>query len=264
MVADLTGLPIAERLACSTRRTAAAEAMTLARRASQGRAAASFVVDADALPQTIAVIATRAEPLGIEVRRRRPDADGLPDGEFFGAAAAVPGRLRRGARPRGRSSRPRTSAGALVTVAADLLALTPAARRPASSAPTSPSARTQRFGVPLGFGGPHAGYLAVRAGLERIAARPAGRRVRRRRRRPGLPARAADPRAAHPPGEGDQQHLHRAGAARRDGRHVRGLPRAGRAARRSPRRTHRHAAVAGRRAARRRRRGRARRRSSTP
>ena len=112
---------------------------------------------------------------------------------------------------------------------------------------------TQRFGVPMGFGGPHAGYLAVRAGLERSLARSAGRRERRRRRRAGVPAGPADPRAAHPPREGDQQHLHRPGAARRDGLDVRRLPRAGRAGRdRRPGRAVRRGA--GRGAARRRRR----------
>ncbi len=76
--------------------------------------------------------------------------------------------------------------------------------------------------------------MAVRSGLQRqLPGRLVGR-VPRRRRQPGVPARPADPRAAHPAGEGDQQHLHRAGAARRDGRHVRRLPRPRRPDRRSP------------------------------
>ena len=83
----------------------------------------------------------------------------------------------------------------------------------------------------MGFGGPHAGYLAVHA---KHARQLPGRLVgvsRRRRRRTGLPAGAADPRTAHPPRQGDQQHLHRAGAAGGDGRHVRQLPRRRRAGR---------------------------------
>ena len=104
----------------------------------------------------------------------------------------------------------------------------------------------------MGFGGPHAGYLAVRAGPRAPAARPPGRRLRRRRRRAGLPAGAADPRAAHPPGEGHLQHLHRAGAAGRHGRACTPSTTAPTGCAAIARRVHRHAARARRRAARRR------------
>ena len=91
--------------------------------------------------------------------------------------------------------------------------------------PTSRPGSTQRFGVPLGFGGPHAGYLAARSWPRTSAARAPGRRIGRRRGASRLPAGAADPRAAHPAREGDEQHLHGSGAARRDRQHVRRLPR---------------------------------------
>ncbi len=96
MVADLTGLPTANA-SLLDEGTAAAEAMTLVRRANRA-SPGRFVVDADALPQTIAVIATRAGPLGIEVRGGRPDrraARGRP----LRRARAVPGRRRARARP---------------------------------------------------------------------------------------------------------------------------------------------------------------------
>ena len=95
----------------------------------------------------------------------------------------------------------------------------------------------------MGFGGPHAGYMAVREKLRPQPARPAGRRLRGRRRQPGLPAGPADPRAAHPPREGHQQHLHRAGPARRHGRRCTPSTTAPTGLRTIARRTHRYAAV---------------------
>ena len=108
MVTDLTGLPVAG--ACLLdEATAAAEAMTLARRTSKAPADAVFVVDADVLPQTLAVIQTRAEPLGLEVVVADVHADGLPDRDAVRPPAAVPGRDRGGPRPVRSSPRRRTS-----------------------------------------------------------------------------------------------------------------------------------------------------------
>src|SRR5699024_9435559 len=139
------------------------EAMTLMRRAVRG-GPDRLVVDADALPQTIAVIQTRAEPLGIDVVVADL-TDGLPEGEFFGVIAQYPG-----ASGRVRDLEPVVTAahdrGALVTVAADLLALT-VLTSPGEAGADVAVGSSQRFGVPLGYGGPHAGYMAVRSGLER-------------------------------------------------------------------------------------------------
>ena len=85
---------------------------------------------------------------------------------------------------------------------------------------------SQRFGVPLGYGGPHAGVLRDARRAQAQPARPSRRRLGRQRGPPRVAARAADARAAHPAREGDEQHLHRAGAARRDRRPVRHVPRA--------------------------------------
>lgn len=162
MVSDLTGLATANA-SMLDEATAAAEAMTLARRASKSGSDV-YVVDADALPQTVAVLRTRAQPLGIEVRVCDVTED-LP-AEFFGAHLQFPG-----ASGRLRDDTAVVAAahavGAVVTVAADLLALT-VLRAPGAIGADVAVGTTQRFGVPMGFGGPHAGYLAVRAGLERM------------------------------------------------------------------------------------------------
>ncbi|MCU1586720.1 MAG: glycine dehydrogenase, partial [Frankiales bacterium] len=162
MVADLTGLPTANA-SLLDEGTAAAEAMTLCRRQSKAAAGAVFAVDEDCHPQTIAVVKTRALPLGLPVEVR--DLSGELPAEVFGVLVQYPG-----SSGRIRPLRPLVDAahaqGALVAVAADLLALT-LIESPGDAGADVAIGTSQRFGVPLGYGGPHAGYLAVRDGLER-------------------------------------------------------------------------------------------------
>ncbi|WP_199509533.1 aminomethyl-transferring glycine dehydrogenase [Nucisporomicrobium flavum] len=163
MVTDLTGLTTANA-SMLDEGTAVAEAMTLARRSSKSKSSV-YVVDADTLPQTLAILRTRAEPLGIDVRLVDLDAgEELPE-EFFGLHLQYPG-ASGAVRDHAALVEAAHAVGALVTVAADLLALT-LLRPPGEIGADIAAGTTQRFGVPLGFGGPHAGYLAVRAGLER-------------------------------------------------------------------------------------------------
>ncbi|MFI6890104.1 aminomethyl-transferring glycine dehydrogenase [Streptosporangium canum] len=160
VVSDLTALDVAGA-SLLDEATAAAEAMTLARRAGRAKSAV-FVVDADALPQTKAVLRTRAEPLGIELVESDFTAE-LP--ECFGVLVQYPG-----ASGRVRDFRSIADAaharGAQVVAAADLLALTLLAA-PGEFGADIAIGSSQRFGVPLGFGGPHAAYMAVRDGLQR-------------------------------------------------------------------------------------------------
>jgi len=160
VVSDLTALDVAGA-SLLDEATAAAEAMTLARRAGRGPSKV-FVVDADALPQTKAVLRTRAEPLGIELVESDFTAE-LP--ECFGVLVQYPG-----ASGRIRDFRAIADAaharGAQVVAAADLLALTLLAA-PGELGADIAVGSSQRFGVPLGFGGPHAAYMAVRDGLQR-------------------------------------------------------------------------------------------------
>ncbi|MBW3666087.1 MAG: aminomethyl-transferring glycine dehydrogenase [Actinobacteria bacterium] len=155
MVSDLTGLDIANA-SLLDEPTAAAEAMAMARRLAEGDRSV-FYIDPDTHPPTEAVIRTRAEAVGVEVRHLDYDAD--PE-EAFGILLHYPGSS--GAIPDHRATVGRfKEAGAIVAVATDLLALTllsPPGEWGADIAVGS----SQRFGVPLGYGGPHAGFIATR------------------------------------------------------------------------------------------------------
>ncbi|HLU70785.1 MAG TPA: aminomethyl-transferring glycine dehydrogenase [Nonomuraea sp.] len=160
VVSDLTGLPVAGA-SLLDEATAAAEAMTLARRAGKVKSPV-FVVDADTLPQTKAVLATRAEPLGITLVESDLEGE-LP--ECFGVLIQYPGASGRLRDFRDVAERAH-QAGALVVAAADLLALTLVAA-PGELGADIAVGSSQRFGVSFGFGGPHAAYMSVREGLQR-------------------------------------------------------------------------------------------------
>ena len=140
-------------------------------------------------------------------------------------AGAVPRHRRRGPRlPRACVERAH-AAGALVTAATDLLAPDAARARRASGARTSRSATRSASACRMGYGGPHAAFFATRDAYKRLHAGTHHRRLPRPGRASGAADGAADPGAAHPAGQGDQQRLHRPGAPRGDGEHVRGVPR---------------------------------------
>ncbi|MBK5307817.1 MAG: aminomethyl-transferring glycine dehydrogenase [Frankiaceae bacterium] len=169
MVEDLTGLAIAGA-SLLDEGTAAAEAMTLARRMSKAPAGAVFLVDADCHPQTVAVLRTRALPLGLPVQVVDLSTNGVDDQlpadtEVFGVLLQYPGSSGavRDLAPVIAEAHER---GAVVAVAADLLALT-LLTSPGELGADVAIGSSQRFGVPLGYGGPHAGYMCVRKGLER-------------------------------------------------------------------------------------------------
>ncbi|GAC1383309.1 MAG: aminomethyl-transferring glycine dehydrogenase [Marmoricola sp.] len=162
VISDLTGLGTANA-SLLDEGTAAAEAMTLVRRANP-KASGPFVVDADALPQTIDVVRTRAEAMGIEVVIADL-TDGLPSGEVSGVLVQYPGASGRIWDPRSVIEQAHER-GALAVLAADLLALT-LIEAPGDLGADVAVGSSQRFGVPLFYGGPHAGYMSVRAGLER-------------------------------------------------------------------------------------------------
>jgi glycine dehydrogenase len=165
VVEDLTGLPTAGA-SLLDEGTAAAEAMTLSHRASSAAkaGATTFVVDADVLPQTLDVLRTRAVPLGLRVEVRDL-AEPLPEDGVYGVLVQYPG-ASGVVRELSGIVESAHARGALVCVAADLLALTLLVP-PGEVGADIAVGTTQRFGVPMGFGGPHAGYMATRAGLER-------------------------------------------------------------------------------------------------
>jgi glycine dehydrogenase len=161
MVTDLTGLDIASA-SLLDESTAAAEAMTLMRRSSKSESNI-FAVDADTHPQTLAVLATRAEPIGIELALVDIDTQEIPD--CFGALLSYPGSSGK-IRNISSSISSAHSKGVLVGVCTDLLALT-VLKSPGEMGADIVVGSSQRFGVPMGFGGPHAGFMSVRNGLER-------------------------------------------------------------------------------------------------
>ncbi|MFG2141561.1 aminomethyl-transferring glycine dehydrogenase [Streptomyces sp. NPDC048650] len=161
MVAELTGLPTSGA-SLLDEGTAAAEAMALSRRVGKVKQGV-FLVDADCLPQTIAVIQTRAEPTGVEVVVADL-TDGIPaeiaERGVFGVLLQYPGASGAVRDPQAVIAQAQ-ELGAVVTVAADLLALT-LLTSPGELGADIAVGTTQRFGVPMGFGGPHAGFMAVR------------------------------------------------------------------------------------------------------
>jgi glycine dehydrogenase len=162
MICDLTGLDVANA-SLLDEATAAAEAMALAERVSAAKTR-SFFVDSEVHPQTLAVLRTRAEPLGWKVIVGDPLTD-LEGAEVLGALLQYPGTT--GAV---RDLRPAIAVlranGALAIVAADLLALTLLAS-PGELGADIAIGSAQRFGVPMGYGGPHAAFMAVRDALKR-------------------------------------------------------------------------------------------------
>ena len=161
MVSELTGMDIANA-SMLDEATAAAEAMTLCLRVGKSRSMTLFVAD-DVLPQTLAVVRTRAEPLGIAVVTGAPTSSGVKD--CFAVLLQYPG-VDGSVVDHSTLVSAVHAAGGLVIVAADLLALT-LLKPPGEWGADVVVGTSQRFGVPMGFGGPHAGYLATRDAFKR-------------------------------------------------------------------------------------------------
>ena len=161
MISDLTGLEVAGA-SLLDEATACAEAMTMAQRVAKSKAKA-FFVDENAHPQNIAVIRTRAAPLGIEVIVASPDA--LDPEAVFGALFQYPGTYGhlRDFTPEIEALH---AANAIAIVAADPMALT-LLKEPGAMGADIAVGSTQRFGVPMAYGGPHAAYLACHAAHRR-------------------------------------------------------------------------------------------------
>ena len=162
MVCDLTGLDVANA-SLLDEATAAAEAMALAERVSKSKAKA-FFVDEACHPQTVAVIQTRAEPLGWKVIVGNPFTD-LDPVDVFGAIFQYPGTHGHIHDFSGLIARLHQT-GAIAAVAADILALT-LLKSPGEMGADIAIGSTQRFGVPVGYGGPHAAYMAVKDAIKR-------------------------------------------------------------------------------------------------
>ena len=169
MISDLTGMPVANA-SLLDEGTAAAEAMTMfygyRNKRVKGEPANVFLVSDLVLPQTLAVLRTRAEPLDIEIRVQGTDAFGLDGDRVFGMLLQYPGANGRVEDYRSLVERAK-EAKITVTVAADLLALT-LLTPPGEWGADAVVGNSQRFGVPMGFGGPHAAYFAVDDSYKRL------------------------------------------------------------------------------------------------
>ena len=161
MVTDLTGLAIANA-SMLDEATAAAEAMTLCQRSTKSKSSVFAVAD-DVLPQTIDVVKTRAEPLGIEIRVM--PAASLAGEDAFGVLVQYPG-VNGDIRDYAAIAQAVHARGGLVVAAADILALA-LLKPPGEWGADVAVGSSQRFGVPVGFGGPHAAYMATRDELKR-------------------------------------------------------------------------------------------------
>ena len=161
MVSELTAMDIANA-SMLDEATAAAEAMTLCQRVGKGKSTRFFVAD-DVLPQTIDVVRTRAEPLGITVVVGAPTTDAVRD--CFAVLLQYPG-VDGCVVDHAALVEAVHAGGGLAIVAADLLALT-LLKPPGEWGADVVVGTSQRFGVPMGFGGPHAGYLATRDAFKR-------------------------------------------------------------------------------------------------
>jgi glycine dehydrogenase len=161
MVADLTGLPVANA-SLLDEATAAAEAMTMAERVAKTKAK-GFFIDDTCHPQTIAVIRTRALPLGIEIITGDPAT--MDPSQVFGAILQYPGTYGH-VRDLSASIAALHAARAIAIVATDLLALT-MLKEPGAMGADIAIGSSQRFGVPMGYGGPHAAFMACRDDYKR-------------------------------------------------------------------------------------------------
>ena len=164
MISDLTGLPLSNA-SLLDEGTAAAEAMAMCLAVSGGKRRA-FVVAANCHPQTIAVVQTRAEALGVVVRVVAPKDMDFGTGDVCGVLLQVPDTFGAIVDPSATIAAAR-AAGALAVVACDLLALT-LLRPPGEMGADIAVGSAQRFGVPLGYGGPHAAFLACREEHKRL------------------------------------------------------------------------------------------------
>jgi len=220
MICDLTGLDVSNA-SLLDEGTAAAEAVALAV-AQHGSAKRAFISDL-CHPPTIEVVLTRTGAAWRRSHRGQRDGMRSPMTEKDLAAVVVQYPDTLGVVRNFTDLAPAVhGAGALLIACADLLALT-LIKPPGEWGADICVGNSQRFGVPLGFGGPHAGFHGSEGCLEAPDAGPLDWCLERCAPAAWLPLVLADARAAHPSREGDEQHLHRAGAARRDGQYVCGV-----------------------------------------